>query len=43
MKSATVAGKGVESINSEIYSYLQAVDRRVRRRHQGGDGFQVGP
>ena len=42
MKSATVAGKGVETHQQRNLFLFQAVDRRRRCRHQGRDGFQVG-
>ena len=42
MKSATVAGKGVETINSEIYSYSKQSIEDSDRRQQGRPGLQVG-
>ena len=42
MKSATVAGKGVESINSEIYSYSkQSIEESIAAT-KAVHGFQVG-
>ncbi len=35
MKSATVAGKGIETINSEIYSYSKQSIEELDRRQQG--------
>ena len=42
MKSATVAGKGVETINSEIYSYSKQSIEDSIAASQGDDGLQVG-
>ena len=43
VKSANVAGKGVETLQNETLQLLQAGDRGPDGRHQGADGHQVGP
>ena len=42
IKSATVAGKGVETLNNEIYAYSKQSIEEFHRRQQGHAGLQVG-
>ena len=42
IKSATVAGKGAETLHNEIYSYSKQSIEDSHRRQQGDHGRQVG-
>ncbi len=43
IKSANVAGKGVETLHNEIYSFSKQAIEDQMAASQGADGVQVGP